>query len=73
VSVQDRCTIYAKRTIGSKIVFTNTMVLLGDEALLEAHFGPFRYSANLDARQVHDLRRTYHRIRSSFSHTRWNS
>jgi hypothetical protein len=26
------------------------MVLLGDEALMDAHFGPFRDSANLDAR-----------------------
>ena len=29
------------------------MVLLGDEAQLEAHFGPFGDSANLDARSVH--------------------
>jgi hypothetical protein len=26
------------------------MVLLGDKAQVEAHFGPFRDSANLDAR-----------------------
>jgi hypothetical protein len=26
------------------------MVLLGDEAQVEAHFGPFRDSANLDAK-----------------------
>jgi hypothetical protein len=26
------------------------MVLLGDEAQMEAHFGPFGYSANLDSR-----------------------
>jgi hypothetical protein len=38
VLVQDRCTVYAKRTIGSEIVFTNLMVLLGDEAQLEACF-----------------------------------
>ena len=36
------------------------MVLLGDEAELEACFGPFGDSANLDARSVHGLRRTYH-------------
>ena len=40
------------------------MVLLGDEAQLEAHFSPFGDSANLDARSVHDLRRTYHRLRN---------
>jgi hypothetical protein len=73
VSLQDRCTVYAKRTIGSEIIFTNPMVLLGDEAQLEARFGPFGDSANLDARQVHDLRRTYHRIKNCFSHTRWIS
>jgi hypothetical protein len=38
VLVQDRCTVYAKRTIGSEIVFTNLMVLLGDEAQLEGCF-----------------------------------
>ena len=29
------------------------MLLLGDEAQLEARFGPFGDSANLDARSVH--------------------
>ena len=42
------------------------MVLLGDEAQLEAHFGPFGDSANLDARSVHSLRQTYHRLGKSF-------
>ena len=40
------------------------MVLLGDEAQLEAHFSPFGDSANLDARTAHGLRRTYHRLRN---------
>ena len=40
------------------------MVLLGDEAPLEARFGPFGDNANLDARSVHGLRRTYHRLRN---------
>ena len=43
------------------------MVLLGDEAQLEARFGPFGDSANLDARSVHGLCRTYHRLGKSFS------
>jgi hypothetical protein len=38
------------------------MVLLGDEALVNAHSGLFGDSANLDARLVHGLRRTYHRL-----------
>ena len=32
VSVEDRCTVCAKRWIGSDIVFNAPMVLLGDEA-----------------------------------------
>ena len=39
-----------KRTIGSDIVFNIPMVLLGDDAQVEAHFGLFGDSANLDAR-----------------------
>ena len=50
VSVQDRCTVCAKRTIGLDIVFNAPMVLLGDEAQLEASFSPCGDSANLDAR-----------------------
>ena len=40
------------------------MVLLGDEAQLDAHFSPFGDSANLDAKSVHGLRRTYYRLRN---------
>ena len=36
VSVKDRCTVYAKRTIGLDIDFNAPMVLLGDEAQVEA-------------------------------------
>ena len=50
VFVQDRCTVCTKRTIGSDIVFNVPMVLLGDEAQVEAPFSPFGDSANLDAR-----------------------
>ena len=50
VSVQDRCTICAKRTIGLETVLDALMVLLGDEAQVQAHFGVFRDSASLDAR-----------------------
>ena len=49
VSVEDRCTVCAKRTIGSDIVFNAPIVLLGDEAQVEAPFSPFGDSANLDA------------------------
>ena len=36
--------------IGSDLVFNVSMVLLGEEAQLEAPFSPFGASANLDAR-----------------------
>ena len=44
VLVQDGCTVCAKCTIGSEII--HLMVLLGDEAQVGAHFGPFGDSAN---------------------------
>ena len=50
VSVQDRCTVCAKRTIGLDSVINAPMVLLGDEAQVEAHFSPCGDSANLDSR-----------------------
>ena len=49
------------------------MVLLGDEAQLEARFGPIGDSANLDAGSVHGLRQTYDRLGNCFGRTRWNS
>jgi hypothetical protein len=33
-----------------KSFWTHPMVLLGDEALVDAHFGPFGDNANLDVR-----------------------
>ena len=50
VSVQDRCMVCAKRTVGSETVLDAPMVLLGDEAQVEARFGPFGDNANLDER-----------------------
>jgi hypothetical protein len=50
VSVQDRCTVCAKRTIGSESFWTHLIILQSDEAHVEAHFDLFRDSANLDAR-----------------------
>jgi hypothetical protein len=39
ILTQDRCTVCIEHTIGSKIVLH---VLLGEEAQVEASFGPFR-------------------------------
>jgi hypothetical protein len=50
VSAQDRCTICAERTIGSEIILTHPMVLLGDVGQVEARFGPFGDSVNLGTR-----------------------
>ena len=50
VSVQDKCTVCAKRTLGLDIVFNAPMILLGDEAQVEARFSQCRNSANLDTR-----------------------
>jgi hypothetical protein len=45
------------------------MGLLGDEAQVEARFGPFGDSATLDARLVHGLRRMYRRLENSIKVT----
>jgi hypothetical protein len=45
------------------------MVLLGDEAQVDARFGLFRDSANHDARKLHGMRRTYHRLKNRFGRT----
>jgi hypothetical protein len=46
------------------------MGLQGDEARVEARFGPFGDSATLDARLVPGLRRTYCRLKNSIGGTR---
>ena len=50
VPVQDRCMVCTRRTIGSKLFWLHPMVPLGDKTQVEAHFGMFGDSANLDAR-----------------------
>ena len=50
MSVQDRCMVCAKRTTGSETVLDAPMVLLGDEAQVEARFGLFGDSATVDSR-----------------------
>jgi hypothetical protein len=47
------------------------MVLLGDDTQVEAYFGLFGNSANLD--MVHGLRQTFHTLRNRFGWTRWYS
>ena len=50
VSVQYCCTICGKLTMALKLFWTHQMVLIGDEAQVEARFGLFGDSANLDSR-----------------------
>jgi hypothetical protein len=49
------------------------MLLLGDEAQVEARFSTFADSTNLDAIKVSGLRQTYHRLGKRIERTRWNS
>jgi hypothetical protein len=46
------------------------MVLLGDEAQVEARFSTFADNANLDAILVPGLRQTYHSLRKRIECTR---
>ena len=50
VSVQDRCMVCAKCTIGSENILDAPIVLLGDEAQVQARFGLFRDCTSLDTR-----------------------
>ena len=49
MSVQDRCMVCARRTIGSEIVLDTLNGTTSNEAQVEARFSPFGESANLDA------------------------
>jgi hypothetical protein len=49
VSVEDRCTVCAKRTIASKIIWTHPMELLGDMGHVASPFGPFGDSVSFGA------------------------
>ena len=51
----------------------NLIILLGDVGDVEARFSPFGDSANLHARLVHGLRRTYHTLKIHFGRDRQNS
>ena len=49
VSMQDRCIVCARRTIGSEIIVDTPNGTTSNEAQVEAHFGSFRDSAKIDA------------------------
>ena len=74
---QSRCKIGARIAPNApqakKPFWTHPMVLLGEEAKVDAWFGLFGDGANIDARQVHNLHGTYHMLGNQFGRTRWNS
>ena len=55
ILVQDRCTFAQNEPQAQKQFWTHMMIFLGEEAQVEAWFGPFGDSANFDTRQVHGL------------------
>ena len=73
VLVQDRCTVCAERTIGSKIVLDAPDGTPRCVGLVESRFGPFGDSVCVGARSVHGLRHAYHWLIYHFGHSRWYS
>ena len=71
MSVQDWCTVCARRTIGSEIVLDAPMVLLGDVGHMESHYDQFVDRFSVGARLVHGLHQMYYRLRNHFGRTRW--
>ena len=63
---QDRCTVYAKHSIGSEIIWPHPVVLLGDVGHVEPRFDLFGDSVSVGASQVHGLCKTYHRVSICF-------
>jgi hypothetical protein len=73
ILTQDRCTVCAECTTGSKTILDTpdrTPLYVGH---VESHFSPFRDSVNIGARLVPSLRQTYHRHRNRFGCTQWYS
>ena len=50
ILMQDRCTVCIECTIGSEIVWTHPMELLGNVGHVESHFFPFGDSVSVGAR-----------------------
>ena len=65
-SVQDRCTVSTKCTIGSEIVLDAPDGTPRRRGSSQSSFLSFGDDANLDVRWVHGWRQTYHRLGKSF-------
>ena len=59
--------------LGQKSFWTQRMVPHGDVAQVEARFGPFGDSANLDARWLHGFASIMPKAQKSFRRSQWNS
>ena len=73
MSVQDRCMVCAKRTVGSETILDAPMVLLGDEAQVQAHFGLFRDSTSFIQDRCTVCVERIIGSENRFGRTRWNS
>ena len=49
ILTQDRCTVCGECTIGSEIILSHPMELLGDVGHVEAHFSPFGDGVSISA------------------------
>ena len=70
MSVQDRCTVCAKRTIASEIVLDE---LLGDGVMWNLVLVRLEMVLVLVQDRHMVCAKTYHRLRNHFGHTRWYS
>jgi hypothetical protein len=73
ILTQDRCIVCAEHNIGSEIILDTPNKLLGDVGNVKSRFGSFGDSVSVGARWEQGLRRTYHKLRNYFGHTRWYS
>ena len=69
VSVQDRCMVCAKRTIGLETVLDALMVLLGDKAQVQARSACLEIVLVLTQDRCMVCAETYHRLRNRFGRT----
>ena len=56
ILTQDRCTVCAEGTIGSKSFWTHPMELLAEVGHVESSFTLFGHGVSVDVRYVHGLR-----------------
>ena len=66
---QDRCTVCAERIIGSEIILTHPMELLGDTCHVESRFGLFGDGVSVGGRLVQGLRQTTMAQKSFWTHS----